>query len=81
MNIDFETLDLDDLEITIDAFDSPIVKNVFLMVLQSRKTDLIEELIETGSDDLRHKIKMIDEIFEFIAEIKEELKIRKSLLK
>jgi|TARA_R100000479_G_scaffold172943_1_gene118154 hypothetical protein len=79
MHTDFEQFDIDELEVTIDAFDSPIVQNVFLVVLNNRRKDLVEELIDNGSDSIRHKIKMIDEIFDFIKDVKEELKTRKSL--
>lgn len=72
-----KNLNVDDLEITSDFLSSESFRIVFLGELSERRNDLISRLIETGSDEARYKIQMIDEILGFSSEIGDELKSRK----
>lgn len=68
----------DDLEITLDFFTNTSVQNVFFGELADRRAELVESLIDTGKDEDRFRIKMLDEVFGIAEEIQEELKTRKS---
>jgi hypothetical protein len=69
---------IDDLEITMDFFGSLSVQNVYFGELKDRRQDLVDRLIDTGDDEFRFKIQMLDEVFSISEEIEEEFKTRKN---
>lgn len=72
---------LEELERCLDNVRDPCFQKIFYGKLGELRADFIKELIETGKDEPRFRIKMIDDILGIEDEIFEEWRARKNSAK
>ena len=59
-----------------DMMMSPAFRNVFVAKAVERRADLLSELLDSGSEEARFRVKMLDEILCYEADILDEIKSR-----
>jgi len=69
-----EEITKDDLETTADFLENYSVQLVFFGRLRERRSEILESLIESGKEEDRFRVQMIDEVLETASDIREELK-------